>query len=386
MALVLTLFAIATLLMVAAAGMNIGSANVQQTRNYRGATRVHMVAEAGISQALQIINGPGVIHMQNDVVGPWGTIYGTGNRTFSPHSGYSYYVSSYSTAGDPKNKGRLVGKAYGKEGEYNVVVASVVRSDVPTTAPGAIYLAADTATNSTFIGNAFVVDGNDHNYTGGWGPTPPIPGISTRNDSNTQEALNSLNASQKDNVTGLNYSNGPPIVPSINTSPAAPTTAQLSQMFDDILATPPPTKVTWPSNTVNGNNTFGTTAAPQITYFPDVNGTEIKGNGNASGAGIMLVEGDLTIKGTLDFKGLIIVRGKTNVAADTEVTGNATLYGSLWTSDINLNVGGSAIVYYSSQALALANQVVQFGALPAPLKVTQIADCALVASGVGGCP
>jgi len=386
MALVLTLFAIATLLMVAAAGMNIGSANVQQTRNYRGATRVHMVAEAGISQALQIINGPGVIHMQNDVVGPWSGIYGTGNRGFAPHSGYSYYVSPFSNGADPKNKGRLVGKAYGKEGEYNVVVASVIRSDVPTTAPGAIYLASDTPTNSTFVGNAFVVDGNDHNYTGGYGPNPPIPGISTRNDTNTQEAINSLNAAQKDNVTGLNFSMGPPVVPSINASPAAPTAAQLSQMIDDILATPPPAKVTWPDNTVNGNVTFGTTAAPQITYFPDPSGTTIKANGNASGAGIMVVEGDLTIKGTLNFKGLILVRGKTNVEADTEVIGNATIYGSLWTSDVNLNVGGSAIVYFSTQALALANQVIPFGALPAPLKVTQIADCALVASGVGGCP
>lgn len=384
MALVLTLFAIATLLMVAAAGMNIGSANVQQTRNYRGATRVHMVAEAGISQALQIINGPGVIHMQNDVVGPWSGIYGTGNRGFAPHSGYSYYVSPFSNAADPKNKGRLVGKAYGKEGEYNVVVASVIRSDVPTTAPGAIYLASDTSTNSTFVGNAFVVDGNDHNYTGGYGPNPPIPGISTRNDSNTQEAINSLNGAQKDNVTGMNFSMGPPIVPSINTSPAAPTSAQLSQMIDDILAAPG--VFTWPSNQVTGNNVFGTTAAPKITYFSDPSGVTIKANGNASGAGIMVVEGDLTIKGTLDFKGLILVRGKTNVEADTEVTGNATLYGSLWTSDVNLNVGGSAIVYYSTQALALANQVIPSGALPAALKVTQIADCALVAAGVGGCP
>jgi len=386
MALVLTLFAIATLLMVAAAGMNIGSANVQQTRNYRGATRVHMVAEAGISQALQIINGPGVIHLQNDVVGPWGTVYGTGNRTFSPHSGYRYYVSPYSDGANPKDRGRLVGKAYGKEGEYNVVVASVIRSDVPTTAPGAIYLASDIQTNSNFVGNAFVVDGNDHNYTGGWGPNPPIPGISTRNDSNTQEAIASLNSAQKDNVTGLNFSAGPPIVPSINTSPAAPTEAQLSQMIDDILLTPPPTKLTWPDNQVTGNVVFGTTAAPQITYFPDPSGTTIKANGNASGAGIMVVEGDLTIKGTLDFKGLILVRGKTNVEADTEVTGNATLYGSLWTSDVNLNVGGSAIVYFSTQALALANQVMPNGALPAPLKVTQLADCAMVASGVGGCP
>ena len=143
-----------------------------------------------------------------------------------------------------------------------------------------------------------------------------------------------------------------------------------------------------PNNTsqINGMATFGTTAAPTITYFNNVDGVTIKGNGNADGAGIMIVEGDLTIQGTLDFKGLILVRGKTNVSADTGVTGDATVYGSIWTSDLNLNVGGSAIVYYSTQALALANQVIPNGALPAPLKVTQLADCALVAAGVGGCP
>jgi hypothetical protein len=385
MALVLTLFAITTLLMVAAVGLNIGSSTVQATRNYRGASRVHMVAESGISEALQIINGPGVVHLENDVVTPWPGLYGTQNKAFAPHSGFSYYVSTYATASDPKNKGMLVAKAYGPEGEANSVVALIVRSDVPTTSPGAIYLASDSPTNANFQGNAFAVDGNDHNYTGGYGPNPPVPGISTRNDSNTQEAINSLNATQKDNVTGLNYSAGPPIVPSVSTSPAAPTADQLSQIINDILAGPPVV----PGNNadqINGNATFGTTAAPVVTYFNNPDGVTIKGNGNASGAGIMIVEGDLTIQGTLDFKGLILVRGKTNVAADTDVTGNATIYGSLWTSDLNLNVGGSAIVYYSTQALALANQVVLNGALPAPVKVTQLADCALVAPGVGGCP
>ena len=384
MALVLTLFAIATLLMVAAAGLNIGSSSAQATRNFRGASRVHMAAESGISEALQIINGPGVVHLQNDVVTPWGTIYGSQNKTFAPHTGFSYYVSTYAEVSDPKNKGKLVAKAYGPEGELNSVVAMVIRSDVPTTAPGAIYLASDSSTNSNFQGNAFAVDGNDHNYTGGYGPNPPVPGISTRNDSNTQEALNSLNAAQKDNVTGLNYSAGPPIVPSVSTSPAAPSAAQLSQMINDILADPMVVNV--PDSNINGMVTFGTPAAPQITYLSNTTGVTIKANGNASGAGILVVEADFTIQGSLDFKGLILVRGKTSVEADTNVTGNATVYGSLWTGDLNLNVGGSAILYYSTQALALANQVIPNGALPAPLKVTQLADCALVAAGVGGCP
>jgi len=384
MALVLTLFAIATLLMVAAAGLNIGSSSVQATRNFRGASRVHMAAEAGISEALQIINGPGVVHFKNDVVTPWGGIYGSQNKTFSPHTGFTYYVTPVSSLANPTNKGQLVAKAYGPEGEFNAVVATVLRSNVPATAPGAIYLATDQATDAGFQGNAFAVDGNDHNYTGGYGPNAPVPGISTRNASNTQETLTSLSSQQKDNVTGLGFSNGPPIVPSVSTSPAAPTAAQLSTMINDILADP--MVVTMASNNVNGMVTFGTTAAPQITYFSNTGGTTIKGNGNASGAGILIVEGDFTIQGSLEFKGLILVRGKTNVEADTTVTGNATVYGSIWTSDVNLSVGGSAIVYYSTQALALANQVVPTGAMPAPVKVTQIADCALVAAGVGGCP
>src|SRR5207249_5007645 len=83
--------------------------------------------------------------------------------------------------------------------------------------------------------------------------------------------------------------------------------------------------------------------------------------GNASGAGIMIVEGNLTIQGNFHFNGLIIVRGTTQV---TEVTGNATVYGSIWTEDIQLEVSGSALVNYSSQALALANLVSGGAGLP----------------------
>ena len=103
----------------------------------------------------------------------------------------------------------------------------------------------------------------------------------------------------------------------------------------------------------------------------------------------MIIEGDLTVQGTLQFKGLVLVRGRTNVLndpSDTDITGNLTLYGSLWTQDVNLRVGGSAIVDYSSNGLQLANQVGGGGALPEALVVTSLADCAQLPAGVGGCP
>jgi len=265
-------------------------------------------------------------------------------------------------------------------------VANVVRSDIPSTAPGAIYLATDQATNTTFQGDAFTIDGNDHNMGGGAGPAPPVPGLSTRNDANRLEAVGSLNDQEKDNIRGLGFSLSP-LTPSILTSPAAPSIDLMNQIIDDLLALPG--VVPYDDNQINGPATFGTNDAPKITHFTNNDGVTIKGNGNASGAGIMIVEGDLTIQGHLEFNGLILVRGRTKVVNDpslTDVTGNATVYGSLWTQDINLIVGGSAVINYSTQALALANQVGGTHPLPSPLKVTSIADCAQLASGVGGCP
>jgi hypothetical protein len=157
----------------------------------------------------------------------------------------------------------------------------------------------------------------------------------------------------------------------------------MNQIIDDLLALP--SVVPYGDNNINGHADFGTNATPQISHFTNTDGVTIKANGDAHGAGIMIVEGDLTIQGNLNFNGLILVRGRTSVQV-TEVIGNATLYGSLWTQDIDLNVGGSAIVNYSTQALALANQVGGTHPLPSPLKVLSLADCGMMPSGVGGCP
>src|SRR5206468_3017463 len=136
------------------------------------------------------------------------------------------------------------------------------------------------------------------------------------------------------------------------TNAATDATFNGNEFTVDLLSRPG--VVTYSDDKINGSATFGTTAAPQITHFTASGGVTVKGNGNASGAGIMIVEGDLTIQGTLQFKGLLLVRGRTNVVNDpseTDITGNLTLYGSLWTQDVNLRVGGSAIVDYSSNAL-----------------------------------
>jgi hypothetical protein len=154
---------------------------------------------------------------------------------------------------------------------------------------------------------------------------------------------------------------GSPSTPSVS-AVNGPTSTQISQLIADLLARP---HATVTGSNINGNQTYGTSAAPQITYLSNAGGVTF-GNGNVSGYGILIAENSLTLNGNLDFKGLVIVRGSTNV---TQVTGSATVWGSIWTTDFNLTVGGHADVQYSSQALAIANLAGGPGALPAPVKI-----------------
>jgi hypothetical protein len=392
-ALVFAVFGVAALGLVVASALLVGSSDIRAGRNYRGAAQIHFVAESGISEAVQAINGIGVVNFQNEIANQWSTLFGTGTNGFGPFAGFTYSVSASASGTDPANLGRLVATADGPEGVHNVVVANVRRTQIPSAGPGALYLANNNPTDSTFRGDNFSIDGNDHMYTGGLAsPNNPVPGLSTRSDQNTQEAINSLNDTQRDDIRGLGFQLGPPTVPSVLTSPNAPDISQMNQMIDDILARGAVTD--YPDGQINGNSTFGGTGTngeppPQVTHFTNSNGITIKGNGNASGAGIMIVEGDLTIQGTFEFKGLILVRGRTNVQTDpslTDVIGNGTIYGSLWTQDINLIVGGSAIIHYSTQALTLANQAQGGGPLPSPITVSSLADCAQIPAGTGGCP
>ena len=362
------------------------------TRNYRGTQQVHFVAESAIAEAVQLVNGPGVVSFQNDVVSGWAARYGAGRRSFAPLAGFTYQVTPLTDPTNAANAGRLRADATGPEGTRSVMVASLVRSGTASP-PGAVYLANDNPTNAVFNGNSFAIDGNDHNYTGGAGPQPPIPGISTRNDANTQETANSLSPGQANNVQGQGYSAGPPTVPSVLTSPAAPSIVQMNAFIDDLLSRPRPPDVTLPN--LVGNPTYGTPAAPQITHFTGLGSLGLLTvNGNVKGAGIMIVEGDLLVLGNLEFDGLVLVRGQFILDAlpvfdalggVVNIGGSALVYGSLWTQKLTFKAQGNGQVLYSSQAMNLANAVGGGAALPSPMRVTSLADCAETAPGTGGC-
>jgi len=371
-AMVTAIFVMALLIGITAASLRMGQSDILTSRNYRAASQSLFAAEAGIAHAVGIINQTGVVDLQNDVYGVWtghNAPFGASPQPMAQASGYFYSVSIAMDpyhAGD-HNRGVLTATGTGSDNSLRTVVARVIKSGVPAAPPGAIYLATDNPTNATFNGNNFQINGNDVNYTNGQpGPQSAVPAITTRTEANAQETRDSLSSQQKDNVQGLGFVSGSPDIPSVSATQGMSST-QINQMITDLLALP---HVNWAGD-VHGGDTLGTPAAPQITYLPGT-GSGVTENGTATGAGIMIVENALNINGNFTFDGLIIVRGTTQV---TDVTGSASIFGSIWTTDFNLTVGGHADIQYSSQALALAgNSGGGTNPLPAPVIVTSWLD------------
>jgi hypothetical protein len=305
-------------------------------------------------------------------------------------TGFTYTVTVQQNDANPSQRGRITSTATGPDGYANTVVAEVVRTNNLATAPGAVYLATDDPVSTNFTGNNFIIDGNDHNYMGGAGPGDPVPGLSTRNQTNTSSVVTTLGNNQLDNVTGLGYQATSPPVPSVMTSSWAPSTTQMQEYIDqlDTLGCDqggPIGQVT-PSQgpTPMCGSTLADPPSPRCCHS---HGTVTIGAGNVEGSGVWIIDGDLELSGTLDYAGLIIVKGNTITKKDpgTGVTGNATVFGSLWSWDVQFSAGGSAMVAYSTNALTLANQVVGGQALPTTVRVDSLANCAAVPAGSNGC-
>lgn len=135
---VLALFTLTLLTIVVSTSALIGATDVRATRNYRGASQAHFVAESGIAEAVQRINTVGVVNYQNDVANQWSTVWGATSHSFSGTAGYTYAVTTTPTPGNTANAARLTATADGPEGSRNIVVANVVRSNIPETTPGAV--------------------------------------------------------------------------------------------------------------------------------------------------------------------------------------------------------------------------------------------------------
>ena len=344
---VFALLVLLAILTLGVAGLSGASFGLTLSNNYRTGVQATQAAESGLVHAVSNIN-VGVISFTTDIAptDKWNAIFGSSAVQMPGYSNITYTVTPMTNPAATSTNMWItaVGQAPGQS-------SRTINARLGLTQPftcGAIDLPS-TGVSANFNGNAFEINGNDY-AIGATQPTAgstPTLGISTRTQTDANSVINALSSQELDNVTGAAVPNQ---VASVGTCQGPSSTRIRNEIVTNILNSGP--VVTLSGGKINGNATFGSIASPQITYFDS--STTLKGNGNASGAGILIVNGGLDIQGSLEFTGLIIVDGTTQV---TTVTGNATVYGAIWTTDLSLSVGGSAAVRYSSPSLVLANSI-----------------------------
>lgn len=356
-ALVATLLVLVLMLTVGTAALLNSTFDLKSTTHYYTGTQAFYAAESGLLHALNAINRAGVSDFQRDVVNQWSALLTPNPQSLPGYDTYTYQVGLTADPARPATRGtiRAVGLA---PSNARRVIRAIVEKAPTYKGRGAIYLAAD-AVNTQFSGNGFDVDGNDHDRFGALVPGGVVEaGLATRSDAVRSSVVQSLNTQQKDNVRGLGFSTVP-LTPSVIPT-GGPSVSDLDNIIADILSNP--NVVVDNSSNVNANTTFGTVEHPQITHLTAAS-FKVTANGNASGAGILIVDGSITINGNFDFIGWILVRGETiindstSVSGETTALGNANILGSLWTGDLVVKVGGSAIINFCEFCLSLADQV-----------------------------
>jgi hypothetical protein len=195
-----------------------------------------------------------------------------------------------------------------------------------------------TGTPLSLNGNAFWIDGNDHEMTaphdtlaGG----KPVKGILTKGPASQVV----ISTNQEDNITGEGGEK------SIAQSPFDYDFAAMWNTLSVVAQHSFTGNATWSSSTPS----YGTLSEPAITVFKGDLGIK----GTWSGAGILMVDGNLEMQGGSVFRGIVVCTGTLDLAgggpADlAHVVGGVIAKGVANTSN---ETGGAARVFYSSQAV-----------------------------------
>ncbi len=225
----------------------------------------------------------------------------------------------------------------------------------------------------TYNGNTFDLDGREHAMNGALMAGAPRPGLGLMNNNpgggnaavSAASAFTSLAGMQMDNLIGANGDFGP--LPSLADTTDAiiasgdPDAAnifdpnwlmafvdQLAAFADNVLPAGMYTNVVW-----------GTTAAPEITLIEGDAIIETDG----SGAGLLVVNGNLDYNGAFTYTGLIFILGGefTMSGANKTIIGGTFAANVIDNGDGTYSYGtpivefnGNSDFLYSSQAISLA--------------------------------
>ncbi|HET6204348.1 MAG TPA: hypothetical protein VFI25_16265 [Planctomycetota bacterium] len=217
------------------------------------------------------------------------------------------------------------------------------RSAATLPSPEAAVYVNDPLATTQFQGNAFQVDGTDRNLNGTAGPEPARYGIAI--NGSPLQVINQLSPVQLDNVKGKG---GFPSV--TNWAPPDP------DLIDDVIAAFT-SRASIVFNHYSGVYT-GNLGNSQINqYVVTKSNGDLKIGGGSTGAGILLVEGNLEISGNWEYVGFVFVTGKVTMQGGG---GTKRLRGTMFvdgdviqSSTVLLWINGTVDLLYSSQALDL---------------------------------
>jgi hypothetical protein len=230
--------------------------------------------------------------------------------------------------------------ARGRTGNADKVLeAEAVRFPIIQVA-GAIWAGGHLTAN----GNAFLTDGHDHAATAPYDTltgAAPAPAVLTKGMTTDFP----LSSNQEDNVSGMGGKAS--VEQSTFTYDFNSIYNQMSQMADYSF--------TGSQNFTSSTPDYGTYANPKVTV---VNGN-LSCAGNWSGGGLLVVNGNLSMGGGCQFTGVVVCLGDVDIAGGGPADVAHVLGGLIYQGTVvnNSSIGGSANVYYSSQAVNAANAV-----------------------------
>ncbi len=287
---------------------------LESTINYFDKTQARLIADSGIETYLEKLR-------RNKTLGN-----GEYNNNSMMGGHYDIEITGVDTSMTIKSVGEF-------DGVKHTCIVTAKREKI--TMPiinSALYISAPT-TGLDLNGNMFI-DGNDHNVDGSPGPSPPLSGITVDSPTDSAYIINNIKSKIDNAIDGQGGA------PSVSASPSPNDWLKLTQSY--IFAA----DTTLASGTYN-TGTLGTMAEPKITYAKG----NIKLTGGLTGAGIMIIDGDVDMEGKFNYNGIIIVYGQSTVV--TKTTGDAGVYGATIAvgTTVDMTVAGTAQFYYSSQAI-----------------------------------
>ena len=192
-------------------------------------------------------------------------------------------------------------------------------------------------------GNAFMIDGRDHNLDGTLNATGPEKyGISAP-VSDPSVITSQIDSKNADQVIGAGSDPSAGAVPAIDLN----TLVEQANAAAGIIIEPGTH-----DSLALGSPTAGSTV---VAYA----GGDVHFSGSIGGAGILVIDGDLRISGSFLWTGIVIVRGRATMVGGGGVKRivGALVIGeeaTATTSTTSVDVNGTVDLYYSSAAIQLA--------------------------------